>query len=233
MDFGHNIVIPTHVLLDFELSPTERILYGILSGIANRDGSSTPTDEWLSSNLKYKSKENLQQVSIPGVANLLNHLKERGYVEIKTEGTSRTIVVIYQKRSVEIVMKKAVAKTTPEQQASAREVLAYLNNSLIIREYKKNGYKGLDSNLKHIMARLNEGHSVDDCKAVINAKFEDPYFQTNTKYLSPETLFRPSKFEVYLSQADKIHDCSRKVVVASGLDYIPNHKPVTTKVGTF
>jgi uncharacterized phage protein (TIGR02220 family) len=73
---------------------------------------------------------------------------------------------------------------------SASEVLSYLN-SKTGRKYK---------NFKNILPRLQEGHSVDELKAIIDTKAQDPYFIENPHYMNPETLFRPSNFDRYLNQ---------------------------------
>lgn len=62
-------------------------------------------------------------------------------------------------------------------------------------------YRYSKSSTKHILARLGEGFSVDDCKSVIDKKcnewITDPKMQ---QYLRPETLFG-GKFEGYLNQS--------------------------------
>lgn len=73
------------------------------------------------------------------------------------------------------------------------EVLEYLNNKVGSRYHNSN------NSLKHIRARLNEGFTVDDCKAVIDKKCQE--WKNDAKmeqYLRPETLFG-SKFENYLN----------------------------------
>ena len=57
------------------------------------------------------------------------------------------------------------------------------------------------ANLRIIQARLNEGHTEQDCKKVINVKWADPDF--NKKFFRPSTLFRPTKFEGYLNEESK------------------------------
>ena len=56
----------------------------------------------------------------------------------------------------------------------------------------------VDSNLKYIKARLNEGHSMETMLAVIDCKVDewkhDPKF---SKYLRPSTLFNAEKFNQY------------------------------------
>lgn len=64
-------------------------------------------------------------------------------------------------------------------------------------------FKAVDANLKHIAARLQEGATVDDCKAVIDAKVsqwaEDAKMR---EYLRPKTLFTPSNFQQYLGSLE-------------------------------
>ena len=77
----------------------------------------------------------------------------------------------------------------------AKLVIDYLN----LKTGSK--YRYSKSSTKHILARLGEGFTVDDCKSVIDKKcnewLQDPYM---SKFLRPETLFA-GKFEGYLNQA--------------------------------
>lgn len=52
--------------------------------------------------------------------------------------------------------------------------------------------------MRHILARLREGFTVEDCKEVIRKKTEEWADTDMAKYLRPETLFG-SKFEGYLN----------------------------------
>lgn len=52
--------------------------------------------------------------------------------------------------------------------------------------------------MRHILARLREGFTVDDCKQVIRKKSEEWGATEMAKYLRPETLFG-QKFEGYLN----------------------------------
>lgn len=77
----------------------------------------------------------------------------------------------------------------------AKDILAYLN--------AKTGraYRMVDSNLKVVAARLKSGATIEQVKAVIDAKVKkwgnDPKM---VEYLRPETLFGEKKFEQYLGQ---------------------------------
>lgn len=78
------------------------------------------------------------------------------------------------------------------------DILSYLN------QRAKRDYRAVDSNLRLIAARLGEGASVADCKAVIDAKVsawkDDPKMN---EYLRPETLFNATKFAQYIGALRK------------------------------
>lgn len=79
--------------------------------------------------------------------------------------------------------------------ADVLEVLAYLNQKA------KRDYRAVDSNLRLIAARLGEGATVSECKAVVDAKVKawtaDPKM---SQYLRPETLFNATKFAQYVGE---------------------------------
>lgn len=81
---------------------------------------------------------------------------------------------------------------------SVKEVIDYFNKKLGTKYTYKN-----KANVQAIKGRLEEGHTVDECKKVIDIKYDewinDKEFR---KYLTIETLFRPSKFEKYLNQQE-------------------------------
>lgn len=80
----------------------------------------------------------------------------------------------------------------------AVQVLEYMNEN-----YGKNYKPTTKSHLENINARLNEGATVDECKAVIDFKYQDWKGTTQEQYFRPQTLFQPSKFDGYLA-ASKI-----------------------------
>ncbi|WP_407383364.1 conserved phage C-terminal domain-containing protein [Ruminococcus sp.] len=76
------------------------------------------------------------------------------------------------------------------------EIVAYLNSKIGTR------YKPTTANTKkHITARLNEGYTVADFRAVIDSKVQEWRGTEYEKYLRPDTLFG-AKFESYLNAAD-------------------------------
>lgn len=74
-----------------------------------------------------------------------------------------------------------------------KEIIDYLNDKA------KTKYRQVESNYKHLKARLKD-FSVEDVKAVIDKKCNEWIGTEFERYLTPETLFRPSNFEKYLNQ---------------------------------
>jgi uncharacterized phage protein (TIGR02220 family) len=84
------------------------------------------------------------------------------------------------------------SKNTVGQKPDAIEVLNFLN------EKTGRTYEPVPANLELIVARLKDGSSVDDCRAVIAKKCRD--WATDDKmrfYLRPATLFNRTKFAQY------------------------------------
>lgn len=94
----------------------------------------------------------------------------------------------------EIQEKESPAKAEPCMPAS-REIISYLNEKTGSRYMAST-----KSTVNLIKARLNEGHTVDDFKQVIDNKVAEWKGTDMENYLRPETLFAPSHFESYLNQ---------------------------------
>jgi uncharacterized phage protein (TIGR02220 family) len=75
----------------------------------------------------------------------------------------------------------------------AEEILSYLNQKA------GRAYRPVKANIKLIVARLDEGATPEDCRAVIDAKVvawsSNPQMK---QYLRPETLFNATKFAQYV-----------------------------------
>ena len=68
-----------------------------------------------------------------------------------------------------------------------------------IKTNSKYTYKNKSYNSK-INARLKDGFTVDDFKTVIDKKCKSWLGTEFEQYLTPDTLFAPSKFEKYLNE---------------------------------
>ena len=91
------------------------------------------------------------------------------------------------------------AKPDAELVAKANSIIDNLN----ITAGKK--FRHTVANRKFITARLNDGHTVDDCLAVIERQTQKWRGGEMDKYLRPETLFNATKFESYLNDKGVNH----------------------------
>lgn len=81
--------------------------------------------------------------------------------------------------------------------ADAISVLTYLNE-ICGTKYKHT----TKSHIENINGRLSDGHTVEDCKLVIDFKFNEwGSDQRMAGYLRPQTLFSTGKFQGYLMAA--------------------------------
>lgn len=81
-----------------------------------------------------------------------------------------------------------------------QEVVEYMNKRLNSR-YRMSG-----ATTKHIYQRFVEGFKVEDFKLVIDKKYNEWKGTEMAKFLRPQTLFSPSKFESYLNQQNPEDD---------------------------
>lgn len=77
-------------------------------------------------------------------------------------------------------------------------VIDYLNERTGKRYRSKT-----ESTRKMIRARFSDGYTLDDFKHVIDVKASQWLGTEQERYLRPETLFRPGKFESYLNESPK------------------------------
>jgi len=73
------------------------------------------------------------------------------------------------------------------------QVLEYLNSRV------GTNFRNVESNKKHIVARVNDGYTLSDFYTVIDKKCAEWVGTEQQKYLRPETLFG-NKFDGYLNQ---------------------------------
>lgn len=77
----------------------------------------------------------------------------------------------------------------------AQMVIAYLNEKTGKR------FRGVESALRMIRARLKSGYTLAELNTVIDNKCNDHYFRENPQYLNPTTLFgSDNKVEKYLNE---------------------------------
>ena len=104
-------------------------------------------------------------------------------------------------------MQTEIRKTEEENEEKQRlttlaeNAVDYLNS--VIESYGYRGkYTHAESTIKHIRARLAEGKAIDDIKLIIDYKTMEWIGDDKTRgWVSPTTLFQPSKFDKNLMAA--------------------------------
>lgn len=94
----------------------------------------------------------------------------------------------------QINTKNKITKTNNKENI-IKEIVDYLNEKMGTK-YRAS----TKSTASCINARLKEGYKVENFKTVIDKKYKEWKGTEMEKYLTPDTLFRPSKFEKYLNQ---------------------------------
>ena len=135
-------------------------------------------------------------------------IKENGaYTSLSEESTLLTDKCIQNGYSLDTqysIGKDSIGKDNintaekPQRYAEeVEEIVSYLNEKAGTKYRAKT-----EATRRHIVARLNDGFSVDDFKEVIDKKCAGWIGTDYQKYLRPETLFG-SKFESYLNENSK------------------------------
>lgn len=154
--------------------------------------------ESISQNGEVDSKElgnSIYQKSEMEIAKIQNDISENRVTNTKVKQMNNS-----EEDQKHIVRKHASAQRpapsrpwNEEEGAKVAEVVQALN------EETGSHYRPTSkATMRHVLARLREGFTVDDCKEVIRKKSEEWGGTEMAKYLRPETLFG-SKFEGYLN----------------------------------
>jgi len=95
------------------------------------------------------------------------------------------------------------ARPEPDNSA-AKEAIEYLNLKTGAR------YRAVEANLKLVRARLAEGATLDEMRAVIDNKAKEWAGTDSAKYLRPETLFNATKYNQYAGQVGGMKAAEQK-----------------------
>lgn len=202
------IWFPASVWLDSDLTAIEKF---ILMEIDSLDGE----------NGCYASNDYLAefcQCSTRTVTHAVSKLKELGYIRVKSfDGRKRVMrsclakfarqpSKICEAESQNLRERVLVESTNREEEPLSGkpddvpydDVIDYLNEKT-----GKHYRSKTDSTRKMIRARFADGYTLDDFKHVIDVKASQWLNTEQEKYLRPETLFRPGKFESYLNETPR------------------------------
>ena len=212
-------IIPANVRYDENLKANEKLLYGEITALANKNGYCWAENKYFAELYKVHKKT---------VSEWIGNLEKQGYISIKLEyikGTKqvskRYIYIkhpihektdryprkdshpIHEKTEEELNTTSINNTSTNKDHSTAKaeripykEIIDYLNGQTG-RRYSHTANKNKDL----IRARWNEGFRLQDFKEVIDTKVKDWNNDSKmNKYLRPATLFS-NKFDEYLNQS--------------------------------
>lgn len=140
-----------------------------------------------------------------GASSKTNAERQREYRKRKKQDENRNEIVTTNNVTSDVTRNHREEKRREDKEYTesapdslqAKEVLEHLNASA------GRAYRAVESTLKPIIARLKSGATVEQCKAVVDAKVAEWGGDEKMEaYLRPETLFGATKFEQYLGQLD-------------------------------
>jgi uncharacterized phage protein (TIGR02220 family) len=198
-------IIPATVRYDKNICANAKLLYGEITALCNEQGYCWATNKYFA---------DLYDVSKKSISLWIKQLVDAKYVLAQITYDAQTKEVLERKlslnhpylqkcnegmeKNVDTPSEKNVEDNNTSNNNTTNniysEILDYLNQKAETR------YRKVESNFKFIKARMGEGFTVDDFKTVIDKKCAEWKGTDFEKYLTPETLFRPSNFEKYLNQ---------------------------------
>lgn len=206
---GYYYTMPADVMFDKTISDQSKLVYALIANFCDRYGVCTVTNRRLGENLG-KSDRSLSRV--------ISELHEAGYIEVKLDildNSKRTITLTtkmstpHDKNDVpprQICLHNNNIYNNNKYNVEIEEIVKYLN------EKTGSSFRSTtDSTKKSISGRLNEGFTVEDFKSVIDNQVARWMGTEYEQYLTPNTLFSPSKFEKYLNFANKPKEQKPKI----------------------
>ncbi len=206
-------ILTADIRYDLNLSANEKILFSEITAMMGKTGIC-----WASNN--YFAK--LYNVSKETISRWINHLYKLNYICVQIIKDAETGQIIERSITMPTIERVKLTRIDSNDDTPIDKNIntpidknvkgnnTSINNTSINNIYSdildylnlkaETKYRKIDNNFKHIKARLNDGFTADEIKCVIDKKVNEWKGTEFEKYLTPETLFRPSNFEKYLNQ---------------------------------
>lgn len=192
-------IIPAEVRYDENLSPNAKLLFAEISCLCNKNGVCNASNKYFS---------DIYKVSVVSISKWVAQLIKGGYIETK---------MIYKEGSKEIQNRNIVLSIGIKENFDTpiKEKLKDNNNITINSNIEDINFDSLLQWFNHITgkqlktigdkakrqfrARLKDGYTKSDITKAIKNCFDDEFHKANPKYLTPEFISRPDKFEKYVN----------------------------------
>jgi len=194
-------------------------LADIAKGLDTLSGAGIVMSDTLSELIWVVNMFEYQSHSIKLLSNIEKHIKDLhnsplvgGFLEryAELEIPYRPPIAPLCNKEQEQIKEQEKEEDQNKYQEETDSVIDYLN------EKASSSFRHSAASRKNIGGRLTESFTADDCKLVIDFKCSEWIGTDFDKYLTPETLFRPSKFENNLNAAKKWDASGRKKPSSNG-----------------
>lgn len=192
-------IIPAEVRYDENLSPNAKLLFAEITCLCNKNGVCNASNKYFS---------DLYKVSTVSISKWVAQLIRNGYIETKMiyKDGSKEI----QNRNIKLLVGVKENFDTPIKERFKDNNNITINSntddidfqSLLLVFNKITGKKMKVMNekaKKQFRARLRDGYSKQEIMKAIKNCFDDDFHKANPKYLTPEFISRPDKFEKYVN----------------------------------
>lgn len=187
-------IIPAKVRYDENISANAKLLFAEISSLCNKSGICNASNKYLA---------DVYNVSTVSISKWVNQLVKCGYIEA---------IMIYEEDSKEIKNRniKLLIDMNGETEVTKTEIKSDAIKSdneidfpSLLRMFNTITGKGLkvinEKARKQFRARLKDGYTKQDIVKAIKNCFDDDFHKANPKYLTPEFISRPDKFEKYVN----------------------------------
>lgn len=202
---GYYAIIPANVRYDDRLVPNAKLIYAEITCLCNKNGVCTASNRYFA---------NLYKSTTVSVSNWISKLNEYGYIDVD---------MIYKEGSKEIknrnirinnVSSEKIESLNREDTTETSAVTDDIDFNSLLTWFNKLTGKNIrvinDKARKQFRARLKEGYTKKDILEAVKNCFNDDYHKANPKFLTPEFISRPDKFEKYLNSKTTVSNENKR-----------------------
>lgn len=191
-------LIPATVRYDKRLTANAKLLYGEITALSDKRGYCWANNTYFSE---------LYSVSNTSISKWISSLVKLGYLKSIYEYKENSKEISKRYLSIVDAVPSIATEEIPVEEKNECKSIEKIDFDSLLVLFNKITNKGFriinDKARKQFNARLKEGYSKTDILTAIQNCSNDDYHKANPKYLTPEFISRPDKFEKYLLSDNK------------------------------
>ena len=191
-------LIPATVRYDKRLTANAKLLYGEITALSDKSGYCWANNAYFSE---------LYSVSSTSISKWVSSLIKLGYIKSVLEYKENSKEIFRRYLSIVGSVPVSIIDEKPikdEKEDKNTEKIDFDSLLMLFNKITNKGFKVINSKArKQFNDRLKEGYSKSDILKAIQNCSNDDYHKANPKYLTPEFISRPDKFDKYLLSDNK------------------------------